>query len=110
MGVGGERDHLVTQIPKIHRISKKHHNKTVRTKIVHTSRTFFKTKKLKRCSYIQKKTPNPINAFKIKVYNTKHTNNTDIHFPKKQKVRKQIELFKKENNEMNELKMISVVC
>ena len=30
--------------------------------------------------HIQKMTTNPINALKITVYNTKHTNNTKIHF------------------------------
>ena len=25
-------------------------------------------------------TPNPINAFEITIHNTKHTNNTQIHF------------------------------
>ena len=28
---------------------------------------------------VQKKTPNPINALKITIYNTKHTNNTTPH-------------------------------
>ena len=35
-------------------------------------------------SYIQKKTQNPINAFKITIYNTKHTNNTKTHLNKSQ--------------------------
>ena len=36
----------------------------------------------KICSYIQKTTPNPINALKITIYNTKHTSNTKIYFKK----------------------------
>ena len=36
----------------------------------------------KICSYTQKTTQNPINALKIKIYKTKHTNNTQIHFQK----------------------------
>ena len=35
-------------------------------------------------------TPNPTNAVKITIHNTKHTNNTQIHFQKS----KQIENFK----------------
>ena len=52
------------------------HKKKNRTKIIHTSGTFFKKSQknskhiFKICSYIQKNTPNPINAFKITVYNT----------------------------------------
>ena len=34
-------------------------------------------------------TQNPINALKIKIHKTKHTNNTKVHFPKS----KQIERF-----------------
>ena len=48
----------------------------------------------KICSYIQKMTPNPINAFKITIYNTKHTNNTQIHF-EKSKNSKNPTIFKK---------------
>ena len=36
----------------------------------------------KTSSYTQKKTPSPINTFKETTYNTKHTNNTQIHFNK----------------------------
>ena len=41
----------------------------------------------KICSYIQKLTPNPINALRITIYNTKHTNNTKIHFQQSQHFR-----------------------
>ena len=34
----------------------------------------------KTCSYMQRMTPNPINALKIKIYNTKHTQNTKMYF------------------------------
>ena len=34
----------------------------------------------KTSSYIQKNTHNTINALKITIYNTKHTNNTKVHF------------------------------
>ena len=52
-----------------------------RMKIVHTFGHLQKTQKIfKMSSYIQKMTPNPINALKITSYNTKHTNNTKIPF------------------------------
>ena len=34
----------------------------------------------KICSYMQKTTPNPINALKITIYNTKHSINTKVHW------------------------------
>ena len=37
---------------------------------------------LKISSYIQKNRANPINAFEITIYNTKHTKNTKINFNK----------------------------
>ena len=44
----------------------------VRTKIVHTSGTFFRKSRFPT-SYIQKKTQNPNIIFKISIYNTKYT-------------------------------------
>ena len=61
------------------------HEQIVRTKIVHTSVIFFKkmyNNTFKISSYIQKKTTTPIIAFKIKNYNTQHTNNTKLDFQK----------------------------
>ena len=49
-------------------------------------------KKLKNifkiCSYIQKITPNPINALEITNYNTTHTKNTQMHFTNPKKTRR----------------------
>ena len=42
---------------------------------------------IKLCSYIQKKTLNTIHAFKITIYNTKHTNNIKIHVKNNQHFR-----------------------
>ena len=59
--------------------------KIVRTEIVHTIGTFFQTMSkpiFKICSYIQEKTQDQINAFKISFYNTKNTNNARVHFKK----------------------------
>ena len=67
-----------------------HHKKTVRTEIVHTSVHFSKNVRniFKICSYIQKTTTNPINALKAAIYDTKHTNNTQIHFEKSENFEK----------------------
>ena len=54
------------------------HKKTVRTKIIHTSRHVSKHVKnrFKICSYIK------INELQITIYNTKHRKNTKMTFPK----------------------------
>ena len=70
------------------------HNKTVRTKIVHTSGTFVEQmfKNIFKISpYIQKTITNPINALKIAIYNIKHTTNTKIYC----KTSKMIETYRK---------------
>ena len=57
----------------------KNHKKTVRMKTVHTSGTLLEKmyKNISKISsYIQKMTPNPINALKMTTYNTKHTQNS----------------------------------
>ena len=55
-----------------HKKSQQLTKKTFRTETVHTSRHFSKNvqKNFKICSYIQKMTPDPINALKITIYNT----------------------------------------
>ena len=55
-------------------------------------------------SYIQKTTPDPMHALKITIYNTQHTNNTNIHLqtnPTFSKVSK-IYFFKKKKEEEEE--------
>ena len=51
-------------------------------------------------------TPNPINAFKTIIYNTKHTNNTQIHFPEN----KMLKTNRKLIFPPKQKKMISVLC
>ena len=47
----------------------------------------------KKSSYIEKTTPNPINALKITTVNTKHTNNTKRHFLSSEHFENAIEHF-----------------
>ena len=74
MGVGWG-DRLGSQIPQI----KTNRKKTLRTNIVHTSEDIFQKNSFffEISSYIQKTTPNTINALAITIYNTKHTKNTE---------------------------------
>ena len=78
IGVG---DHLGSIIPPNHKKSSKNISYENCSHFWYISKNarkhIFKT-----CSYIQKKTPNPINALKIIIYNTKHINNTKIHLQK----------------------------
>ena len=66
---------------------------------LHFRNIFPKTFKniFKISSYIQKTTPNPINAFKITTYNTKHTFNSKIYFQKISKHRKHKQAENKSN-------------
>ena len=71
----------------------------------------FKYKKIfKICSYIQKRTPNPINAVRITIYSTKHTKDSKIYFgnPKQniEKINRKIHRANK-NRKIVNLKIIS---
>ena len=46
---------------------------------------------------MQKTTPNPIDAVKTTIYNTKHTQNTKTYFQTSPENEKQIEMFQKKN-------------
>ena len=63
------------------KFTKKEFVRRMLTLLGHVSkRVIFLSQKI--CAYIQKKTQNTINTFKITIYNTTHTNNTKTHFQK----------------------------
>ena len=88
MGIGG--DHLGPKIPPNHNKAQKQIRTKMFTLLGHVS-TIMSKSIFKISSYIQKTTLNPISAFKISIYDTKHTQNTKVHFQKKQKKQKEIQ-------------------
>ena len=86
-GRGG--DHLGPQIPKHHKKSQKYFVRELFTLLGHFSKmSKISNNVFKICSYIQKKTQNPIIASKITIYNTKYANNAKIHLKTIQTFRK----------------------